>query len=344
MSADLRTRYLGLELRSPIVASAAPANGDLAHAVRLEEAGVGAIVLPSLFEDEVVHEQVGLSAALDHGTGQFAEASGYFPHIDRISDASERYATAITRLKARVQVPIIGSLNASTSLGWVRYARLIEDAGADALELNLYRVACDPERSAASVEQADLDVIAAVRDAVAIPIAVKLAPYYTSLARFADGALRAGADGLVLFNRFYQPDVDPETLEVVPRIDLSTPAELRLPVRWVALLRAGVAREAWLAASSGVHSGGDMVKALAVGADVVMMTSAILRSGPAHVAEVESELRQWLDDREYRSVAELRGSAVTGTSLDRPGIERANYVATLRSWTTPAWLTPGGSS
>ena len=201
-----------------------------------------------------------------------------------------------------------------------------------------------PERSAAAVEQADLDVIAAVRDAVAIPIAVKLAPYYTSLARFADAALRAGADGLVLFNRFYQPDIDPETLEVVPRIDLSTPSELRLSVRWIALLRAEVAREAWLAASSGVHSGGDVVKALAVGADVVMMTSAILRYGPGHVADVEAELRRWLDDREYRSVAELRGSAVTGTALDRPGIERANYLATLRSWTTPAWLTPGGAS
>ena len=344
MSVDLRTRYLGLQLRSPIVASAAPGNADLAHAVRLEQAGVGAIVLPSLFEDEVVHEQVGLSAALDHGTGQFAEASGYFPAIDRITDASERYAMAILRIKDRTSVPIVGSLNASTMRGWARYARLIEDAGADALELNLYRVACDPGRSAAAVEQADLDVIAAVRDAVSLPLAVKLAPYYTSLARFADAALRAGADGLVLFNRFYQPDIDPETLEVVPRIDLSKPSELRLSVRWIALLRAEVAREAWLAASSGVHSGGDVVKALAVGADVVMMTSAILRYGPGHVADVEAELRGWLDDREYRSVAELRGSAVTGTALDRPGIERANYLATLRSWTTPAWLTPGGAS
>ena len=344
MSVDLRTRYLGLELRSPIVASAAPHNADLAHAQRLEQAGVGAIVLPSLFEDEVVHEQVGLSSALDHATDQFAEASGYFPAIERFTDASERYASAILRIKGRTSIPIIGSLNASTPKGWVRYSRLIQDAGADALELNLYRVACDPARSAAAMEQADLDVIEAVRAAVAIPIAVKLAPYYTALAQFADAVLRAGADGLVLFNRFYQPDIDAENLEVVPRIDLSTPAELRLPVRWIALLRAAVAREGSLAATSGVHSGRDVVKALAVGADVAMMTSAILRHGPGHIAHVETELRRWLDQREYQSVAELRGSAVTGTALDRPGIERANYVATLRSWTTPAWLTPGGTS
>ncbi len=344
MSVDLGTRYLGLDLRSPIVASAAPGNTNLAHVLRLEAAGVGAIVLPSLFEDEVIHEQVGLSDALDDATGQFVEASGYFPTIDAITDASERYATALLRLKVRTSVPIIGSLNASTPRGWVRYAQLIQDAGADAIELNLYRVACDRERSAAVVEQADLDVIEAVRGAIDIPIAIKLAPYYTALAQFADRALGAGADGLVLFNRFYQPDIDPETLEVVPRIDLSTPAEPRLPVRWVALLRAPVARTASLAASSGVHSGADAVKALAVGADVVMMTSAILRHGPGHVAEVEAELRRWLDEREYRSVGELGGGAVTGTALDRPGIERANYLATLRSWTTPAWLTPGGVS
>jgi dihydroorotate dehydrogenase (fumarate) len=343
MSVDLRTHYLGFTLRSPIVASAAPNNADLSHALRLEDAGVGAIVLPSLFEDEVVHEQVALTAALEDGSGQFAEASGYFPAVQRITDASERYATAIRQLKGRVSVPVIASLNASTPRGWVRFAKLIEEAGADGIELNLYRVACDRDRSAGTMEQADLEVIADVRRAVAIPIAVKLAPFYTALAHFADAALRAGADGLVLFNRFYQPDIDPETLEVVPRVELSTSADLRLPVRWVALLRAQVAPRASLAVSSGVHSGTDVVRALAVGADVVMMTSAILRDGPGHVATVDAALRQWLDEREYRSVAELRGSAVTGTALDRAGIERANYVATLRSWSTPAWLTPGGS-
>ena len=341
MNVDLRTRYLGLDLRSPVVASAAPNNTDLAHALRLEDAGVGAIVLPSLFEDEVVHEQVGLSASLDEGAGQYAEASGYFPAIHRFTDASERYATAIVRLKARTSVPIIGSLNASSPDGWVRYAKLIEDAGADAIELNLYRVACERDRSAAAFEQADLDVIAAVRDAVGIPVAVKLAPYYTALAHFAERVLGAGATGLVLFNRFYQPDIDADTLEVVPRLELSTSAELRLPVRWIALLRAQVVREASIAASSGIHTGTDAVKALAVGADAVMMTSAILRSGPGHVAHVEAELAHWLDERGYESVGELRGSAVTGTALDRQGIERANYIATLRSWTSPAWLTAG---
>jgi len=343
VSVDLRTRYLGLDLRSPIVASAAPNNADLAHALRLEEAGVGAIVMPSLFEDEVIHDQVALSSALDDASGQFAEAAGYFPAIEQFTDAAERYAMSILRLKGRVSIPVIASLNASTPHGWVRYAQLIQDSGADAIELNLYRVACDRERSAGAVEQADIDVIEAVRRAVDIPIAVKLAPYYTALTEFAARALAAGADGLVLFNRFYQPDVDPDTLDVVPRIELSTPAELRLPVRWIALLRAEAGAWASLAASSGVHSGADAVKAIAVGADVVMMTSAILRFGAGHAARVEGELRRWLEEREYRSVAELRGSTVTATALDRPAFERANYLATLRSWTTPAWLTPGGT-
>lgn len=233
MTVDLRTRYLGLELRSPIVASAAPQNGETAMAARLEAAGVGAVVLPSLFEEEIVTEELELNRSLEQGTEHFAEALDYFPQVDRFISAADRYLAAVERIKSRATVPIIASLNATSTGGWVRYARLIQDAGADALELNLYHVAADPRRTATDMETADLDLIATVRAAVAIPLAVKLSPFYSAFANFAAAAIEAGADGLVLFNRFYQPDIDLETLEVVPRLDLSQPWEMRLPVRWI---------------------------------------------------------------------------------------------------------------
>ena len=341
---DLSTRYLGLDLRTPIVASASPLNGEPATAKLVEQAGASAIVMPSLFEEEILHDEIEITRSLEAGSEHFAEALDYFPDVGGFATAGERYLETIEALKVQSSVPIIASLNATTAGGWVHHASMIEQAGADALELNLYHVAADPTRDAHDMEAADLEIIRSVRGSLSIPLAVKLSPHYSAMAHFAAAVVGAGADGLVLFNRFYQPDIDAETLEVVPRIELSTPAELRLPVRWIALLRAQVARDASLAATSGVHSGGDVVKAVAVGADVAMMTSAILRHGPGHVAAVEAELRRWLDEREYRSVSELRGSAVTGTALDRPGIERANYLATLRSWTTPAWLTPGAAS
>ena len=216
----------------------------------------------------------------------------------------------------------------------------IEEAGADALELNLYHVAADPRRTAAEMEAADLDLIAAVRAAVTIPLAVKLSPYYSAFANFAAAVIAAGADGLVLFNRFYQPDLDLDSLEVVPRLELSQPWELRLPVRWIAILRPQLGSAVSLAATSGAHSGTDVVKGLMVGADVVMMTSALLRHGPEHVATVETELRTWLTEREYESTDQLRGSASAATVDDPSAFERANYMATLRSWVAPPQLTP----
>jgi len=339
MSADLRTRYLGLELRSPIVASAAPHNADPVVAARLERAGVGAIVLPSLFEDEVLHEEVGLSRALEQGTEAFAEALDYFPNVAAYENAADRYLASLARIKAITTVPIVASLNAKTLAGWERYARLMADAGADALELNLYHVAADRYRSGADIERHDLEVIAAVRAAVGIPIAVKLAPYYSALANFVSSAFQGGADGIVLFNRFYQPDIDLDSLDVVPRIELSQPLELRLPVRWIAILRAQFGPGVSIAASSGIHAGVDVVKALLVGADVAMMTSALLRHGPEHIADVEAELRAWLAEHEYESVGQLRGSASAATASDPSAFERANYLATLRSWTTPPDLT-----
>lgn len=339
MTVDLDTRYLGLDLRSPLVASAAPGNSDPLIAARLARAGVGAIVLPSLFEEEIEGELVGLDRALEQGTEAFAEALDYFPAIGPLVGAADRYLRSLERVKAAVDVPIIASLNATTTGGWVHHARRVQDAGADALELNLYHVPADPRRTASVAEATDLALIAAVRGAVTIPLAVKLSPYYSALAAFAASAIAAGADGLVLFNRFYQPDLDLDRLEIVPRLELSHPWELRLPGRWIAILRPQLGPDVGLAASSGVHAGTDALKALMAGADVAMMTSALLRHGPEHVATVESELRAWMVEREYVSVEQLRGSASASTAGDPAAFERANYMATIRSWTTPPDLT-----
>ena len=332
MTVDLTTRYLGLDLSSPIVASAAPHNAEPEMARRLERAGVGAIVLPSLFEEEIVAEEIELTRSLEQGTEVFAEALDYFPAVHSFASAADRYLTALERVKSTVAIPIVASLNANTAGGWVAYARRIQDAGADALELNLYHVVADPRRSATGLEARDLAVVAAVRSAITIPLAVKLSPYYSAFAHFTGSVTDAGADGLVLFNRFYQPDLDLESLEVLPRLELSQPWEMRLPNRWIAILRPQLSPDVSLAATSGAHSGGDVAKGLLVGADVVMMTSALLRHGPEHVATVEAELRDWMDAREYRSVSELRGSASASTVEDPSAFERANYMATLHSW------------
>jgi len=339
VTVDLRTRYLGLELRSPIVASASPLTGEPASARLLEQAGAAAIVLPSLFEEEIVFEEIEINRSLEAGTDSFAEALSYFPNIPSFAGVGDRYLARLRQIKAQSAVPVIASLNATTVGAWVRYARLMQDAGADALELNLYRVAADPARTAADIESDDLALIAAVRAAISIPLAVKLSPYYSSMANVARHAIAAGADGLVLFNRFYQPDLDLDTLDVVPRLDLSHPADLRLPLRWIAILRPELGPGPSLAATSGVGSATDVVKALMVGADVAMMTSAILRNGPDKVRTVEAGLRAWMTENEYESVTQLRGSASQTSVEDPSAFERANYMRTLRSWSAPRDLT-----
>ncbi len=340
MTVDLRTRYLGLDLRSPIVASASPLTGELASAFKLEKAGAAAIVLPSLFEEEILNEEIELARSLDAGTEQFAEALDYFPAIGSYAGVGDQYLRRLERTRAELTVPVIASLNAATVGGWVRYARLIQDAGADALELNLYHVAADPAMTSPDREEADLELIAAVRAAVTIPLAVKLSPYYSAFASFAAAVRAAGADGLVLFNRFYQPDLDLESLDIVNRVDLSHPTDLRLPLRWIAILRPQLGPDVSIAATSGIHSGSDALKGLLVGADVVMMTSALLRNGPHHVRTVEAEMVAWMEEREYESVAQLRGSASAATVEDPSAFERANYMATLHSWSTPPELAP----
>lgn len=339
MTVDLSTRYLGLDLRSPLVVSANPLTREPAMVAKFEEAGAGAIVMPSLFEEEIENEEIELAASLEQGTEGFAEALDYFPEVDTFIGEGDRYLRTLEHIKGTSSVPIIASLNANSVGGWVRFARLMADAGADALELNLYRISVDRTKTAADIEDEDLELIAAVRAAVNLPLAVKLSPYYSALANFASKVVEAGANGLVLFNRFYQPDIDLDELAVVPRVSLSHPSELRLPMRWTAILRPQLGPEVAIAATSGIHSGSDAVKALMVGADVAMIASAVLRDGPGKITEIESEMREWLEENEYSSVTQLRGSASQGSIEDPSTFERAQYIRTLHSWSAPANLT-----
>ena len=332
--ADLRTTYLGLELRSPIVASAGPLTGTLATLHQLEQAGVAAVVLPSLFEEEVVTESMHLNDVLDQGADWTPEASSFFPDMDFSDLGPERHVKLVERAKASIGIPVIASVNATSPGVWARYAAMMVDAGADAIELNVYAVPGDPAHDAASVEARYLDAIREVRAEVQVPLAVKLSPYFSSAGHFALQAVAAGADGLVLFNRFYQPDLDLETLDVLPAVELSQPWELRLPLRWIALIR-GHVRDTSLAATSGVYGGTDVAKALLVGADVAMMTSALLRHGPSYAAAVERDLDTWLDEHDYESVAQIRGSMSQAAAPDPEAYERANYIRVLSSLHLP---------
>ncbi len=335
MTVDLQTQYLGLNLRSPLIASASPLTGELASARLLEQAGAGAIVLPSLFEEEIVEEEVGMTRSLEAGTNAFAEALDYFPAVNTFIGAGDRYLARLEKMKAGLGIPVIASLNANSAGGWVRYAKLIQEAGADALELNLYHVAANPSLDGAAREAADLELIAAVRAAVTIPLAVKVSPFYSAFASFAAQVKQAGADGLVLFNRFYQPDLDLDSLDVVNKVELSRPWELRLPLRWMAILRPQLGKGFSLAATSGIHAGTDAVKGLMAGADVLAIASALLMHGPARLKVIESELVAWMEAREYVSVDQMRSSATSAKVTDPSAFERANYMATLHSWSSP---------
>jgi dihydroorotate dehydrogenase (fumarate) len=327
---DLRTSYLGLPLRSPLVASASPLTGDLDALRRLQGAGAAAVVLPSVFEEELTHDALELDALWLQTSEQHVEAQSFFPETQDRNPAARRHLRLIEDARRSLTIPVIASLNGVTPGGWARHAHEMESAGADAIELNLYTVAADPAITAAELEARELDLITMVRHAVTVPLAVKLSPSYTALANFALRAVAAGADGLVLFNRFYQPDLDLETLDVVPRLALSTSDELRLPLRWIAILYGQV--RASLAATTGVHTGLDAAKVLLAGADVAMMTSALLRNGPAHLRRVEEDLAVLLAEHGYASVAELRGSMSRHAMPDPSAFERANYMRTLRSW------------
>jgi len=325
---DLGTRYLGLSLRCPLVASSSPLTGRLATLRQLEDAGAGAVVLPSLFEEQLTAESLEIDRLLETGAGSFGEALDYFPDLDDYDTGPGRSLELVREAKQALGIPVIASLNGTTPGGWLEHAKLLEEAGADALELNLYHVAADPEDDAGSLEGRLREVVVAVRREVEIPIAVKLSPFFTALAHTARELVRAGADGLVLFNRFYQPDVDLEALEVVPRLALSSSQELRLPMRWIAILRGRV--EASLAATSGVHTRDDAVKVLLAGADAVMLASALLEHGPEHLRGLEQGIAEWMAEREYESVEQLKGSMSQGAVADPAAFERANYLRTLQ--------------
>jgi dihydroorotate dehydrogenase (fumarate) len=328
--AELTTSYLGIELRSPIVASAGPHTGNLASLERLEDHGVAAVVLPSLFEEEIVDESLQLHETLEQGVEQNPETVGYFPEMDFFDLGPQRHLRLLEQAKKKLSIPVIASVNALSPGSWSRYATEMADAGADAIELNLYAVPSDPARPGTDVESGYLATVREVRAAVSVPLAVKLSAFFSSTGHFARQAVDAGAGGLVLFNRFYQPDLDLETLEVQPLLELSHPWELRLPLRWIAIMRSRLP-ETSLAATTGVHSGTDVAKALLVGADVAMMTSALLRHGPEHVEMVERQLLDWMDEHEYESVGQLQGSVSQSAITDPTAFERANYIRVLSS-------------
>jgi dihydroorotate dehydrogenase (fumarate) len=327
MSADLRTRYLGLELKNPLVASASPLCGKVETLRRLEDAGAAAAVLPSLFEEQIVHEQMEEYEYYEDPAHSFFEALTYFPEVESYNSGTASYLRLIEAAKAAVDIPIIGSLNGATRGGWLRYARSIQEAGADAMELNIYFMAADPLTTAEGVEARYLDILSAVRSEVTIPVAVKVGPYFSAMANMAQKLVRAGADGLVLFNRFLQPDIDLDTLDVAPHLVLSTSEELRLPLRWIAVLRGQL--RASLAATTGVHTAHDVIKLLLAGADVTMTASALFQNGPEHVGRLLQELVAWLDEKGYDSVEQMKGSLSQANSPHPEAFERANYVKTL---------------
>lgn len=327
---DLTTTYLGLELSCPLVAGASPIADDLDRASRIEDAGAGAIVLRSLFEEQIEEERRATLHAWESHTNFNAEAASFLPSPSDFAMGPDAYLAQVEKLKKRLKIPVIGSLNGETAAGWLDYAKRIERAGADALELNVYHVATDPRESAADVEQRTLDVVIAVKESVRIPVAVKLSPFFSALAHFVAELDHAGADGFVLFNRFYQPDIDPETLEVVPRLHFSDPSELPLRLRWLAALSGRV--KGSLAATGGVHSARDAIQALMAGAHAVQMVSALLQHGPGHLAVVRADLVRWMEEREYVSVRQMQGSMSLQRCPDPSAFERANYMRVLSSW------------
>jgi dihydroorotate dehydrogenase (fumarate) len=331
---DLSSRYLGLALRTPLVASSSPLTGSLDGLRRLEDAGAAAVVLPSLFEEQLTGDALAVHHALEQGAGVFAEAPDYLPDLDRYEVGPDSYLELIATARRTLQIPVIASLNGATLGGWVEHARLIEQAGAHALELNLYQVASDPAHDAAFVEARDVELIETVRAGIEIPLAVKLSPFYTAFGHFARRVVQAGAQGLVLFNRFYQPDIDLDALEVTPHLVLSRSEESRLPLRWIAMLRRRVT--ASLAATSGVHGADDVLKLLFAGADVTMLASALLARGPSLIGEVERAVAAWLSERDYESVEQMKGSVSQAAVADPEAFERAQYLRTLRSWSSSA--------
>jgi len=327
---DLSTTYLGFELPHPLMPGAGPMADDLDTVRRLEDAGAAAIVMRSLFEEQIAFEETTTFAVTEAHGHSHGEAGSYFPSADAFALGPDEYLEQLRRIKATVGVPVIGSLNGVTPGGWLRYARLMEEAGADALELNVYALATDATEDARTVEDRTIEMVREVRRNVHIPLAVKLSPFYTAFANFAHRLDEAGPAGLILFNRFWQPGIDVEELEVRRELHLSDSSELALRLRWLAILSGNV--DATLAVTGGVHTVLDVIQAVMAGAHAVQMVSALLHRGPEHLASLRRELAQWLEEHEYGSLREMRGSMSMRNCPDPEAYERANYMRTLQSW------------
>jgi len=324
---DLTTTYLGLNLKNPLVASASPLPKKAENAKKLEDAGVSAIVMYSLFEEQIIHESLELDHYLTRGTNSFAEAMTYLPDIGTYNMGPDRYVDHLAELKQTVSIPVIGSLNGVSKGGWTRYARLMQDAGADAVELNMYYLSADPDLTGQELEDNYVELVSEVKASIDVPLAVKLSPFITSLPNLARRLVSAGADGLVLFNRFYQPDFDLEELEVVRTLTLSDSRDLLLPLRWISILHGKV--KADLALTSGVHTALDVLKAMMAGAKVAMSTSAILQEGYDVISFILNDLQAWMEAHEYESIQQMQGSMSQQSVAEPAAFERSNYIQIL---------------
>jgi dihydroorotate dehydrogenase (fumarate) len=329
---DLSTTYLGLKLKNPLVASASPLSEKVETARKLEAAGVAAIVMYSLFEEQIIHESLELDHFLFYGTEISAEINSFYPQTGKYTLKADAYIETLAKIKQAVKIPVIGSLNGVSSGGWTKYARKIEAAGADALELNLYFLPTDPALTSARIEENYVSLVRDIRKSIKIPLAVKLSPFFTAIPNFARQMVEAGANGLVLFNRFYQPDLDLENLAVIPNLVLSTSSELRLPLRWIAILYGRI--QADLALTTGVHTAEDVIKAGMAGASVAMMASELLEKGIGRLPVILAEMENWLTSHDYESYTQLKGSLSQKSVNEPAAFERANYMKVLNSFTS----------
>ncbi len=327
---DLKTKYMGLELKNPIVPSASPLSQTVDSVKKLEDSGASAIVVYSLFEEQITHESGEVDHYLSYGSESFAEATSYFPEPEDYNLGPFDYLDHIADLKKAVDIPIIGSLNGISAGGWVQYAKNIQDAGADALELNIYYVPTNPDLSSSEIENMYVDTLKSVKEKISIPVSVKLGPFFTSFANIAKRLDEAGADGLVLFNRFYQPDIDLEKLEVVPNLVLSTNWEMRLPLRWISILYNKI--NASIAATSGIQNHLDIIKIIMAGGDVAMIASELLRNGYDRIGEIIAEMNNWMEEKEYDSIEMMKGSMSHRSCSEPSAFERANYMKLLNSY------------
>jgi dihydroorotate dehydrogenase (fumarate) len=327
---DLSARYLGLNLRTPLVPSASPLSDDVDNIKRMEDAGAAAVVLHSLFEEQVRNEQELVQYHLMYGADSFPEALTYFPQPTEFISGPEEYLGKVRQAKESARIPIIASLNGAAIGGWIDYAKQIQQAGADALELNIYSIPTELDRTSVEIEQNYIDILKAVKSVVGIPVAIKLSPYFSNMANMAKRLDQAGADGLVLFNRFYQPDINLDELEVQANLHLSTPQDMRLPLRWMAILYGRI--KADLAATSGIHSAADALKMLMVGADVTMLCSVLFSKGLGIIRQIETDMSNWLSDHDYQSVRQLQGSMSQKYCADPATFERAQYMRALLSY------------